>query len=37
VPTEAFHARIKALDEAVKAAEAELDRAQKAARMAGID
>ena len=36
-PTEAFHARIKALDEAVKAAEAELDRAQKAARMAGID
>jgi hypothetical protein len=37
VPTEAFHARIKALDEAVKAAEAEFDRAQKAARMAGID
>jgi hypothetical protein len=36
-PTEAYHARIKALDEAVKAAEAEVDKAQKAARMAAID
>lgn len=36
-PTDAFHARIKSLDDAVKAAEAELERAQKAARMAAID
>lgn len=36
-PTEAYHARIKALDDAVKAAEAELEIAQKAARMAAID
>ncbi|HRI11323.1 MAG TPA: hypothetical protein PKW35_26075 [Nannocystaceae bacterium] len=36
-PTEAYHARIKSLDDAVKAAEAEVDRAQKAARMAAID
>jgi hypothetical protein len=37
VPTEAYHARIKSLDQAVKAAEDELERAQKAARMAAID
>ena len=37
VPTEAYHARIKALDEAVKVAEAEYERARKAARMAAID
>jgi hypothetical protein len=37
VPTEAYHARIKVLDDAVKAAQAESDRAQKAARMAAID
>ena len=36
-PTEAYHARIKALDDAVKAAEAELELAHKAARMAAID
>jgi hypothetical protein len=36
-PTEAYHARIKALDAAVKAAEAELEVARKAARMAAID
>ena len=37
VPTDAYHARIKSLDDAVKSAEAELERAQKAARMAAID
>ena len=37
VPTEAYHARMKGLDEAVKAAEAEFERARKAARMAAID
>ena len=37
VPTEAYHQRIKALEDAVKAAEAALDRAQKAARQAAID
>ena len=36
-PTEAYHARIKALDDAVKAAEAEVEIARKAARMAAID
>jgi len=36
-PTEAYHARIKELDDAVKAAEAELAIAYKAARMAAID
>ena len=36
-PTEAYHARIKELDDAVKAAEAELEIAYKAARMAAID
>ncbi len=36
-PTEAYHARIKSLDAAVKSAEADLERAQKAARMAAID
>jgi hypothetical protein len=36
-PTEAYHARIKALDDAVKAAEDELAIAYKAARMAAID
>ncbi len=37
VPTDAYHERIKALDASVKSAEAELERAQKAARMAAID
>jgi hypothetical protein len=37
VPTDAYHARIKRLEDDVKAAEAELDRAQKAARQAAID
>jgi hypothetical protein len=37
VPTDAYHARIKSLEDAVKAATAELDRAQKAARQAAID
>ena len=36
-PTEAYHARIKALDDAVSSAQAEFDKAQKAARMAAID
>jgi hypothetical protein len=36
-PTEAYHARIKGLDQAVAEAQAEFDRAQKAARMAAID
>jgi hypothetical protein len=36
-PTEAYHARIKSLDDAVSAAQAEFDKAQKAARMAAID
>ena len=37
VPTDAYHARIKALDDALKAAEEEYERARKAARMAAID
>ena len=37
VPTDAYHARIKGLDDAVKAAEAEYEKARKAARMAAID
>ena len=37
VPTDAYHARIKALEDAVKAAEAEFSRAQKVARQAAID
>ena len=37
VPTPAYHQRIKALEDAVKAAEANLDRAQKDARQAAID
>jgi hypothetical protein len=37
VPTDAYHARIKSLEDAVKSATAELDRAQKAARQAAID
>lgn len=37
VPTEAYDARIKNLEEAVKAAEREVDRAQKTKRMAEID
>jgi hypothetical protein len=37
VPTDAYHARIKSLEEAVKSAEAELDRTQKAARQAAVD
>ncbi|MGD9954306.1 MAG: hypothetical protein AB7S87_17175 [Burkholderiales bacterium] len=37
VPTDAYHARIKGLDDAVAAAEAEFERARKAARMAAID
>jgi hypothetical protein len=37
VPTQAYHDRIKALDEGVKAAQAEYERARKAARMAAID
>lgn len=37
VPTEAYQKRIKALEDAVKEAEANLDRAQKAARQAAID
>lgn len=37
VPTDAYHARIKALDDALKAAEATYERARKAARMAAID
>lgn len=37
VPTDAYHARIKALDDALKAAEEAYERARKAARMAAID
>lgn len=37
VPTAAYEARIKKLDEAVKAAEAEVERARKVARQAAID
>lgn len=37
VPTEAYHARVKKLDEALKAAEEDFERARKAARMAAID
>jgi|APFre7841882724_1041349.scaffolds.fasta_scaffold118150_2 predicted RNA-binding protein len=37
VPTEAFQNRIKALEDAVKAAEENLDRARRAARQAAID
>ncbi len=37
VPTEAYQKRIKALEDAVKQAEENLDRAQKAARQAAID
>jgi hypothetical protein len=37
VPTDAYHARIKSLDDAVKAAEVEFERARKAARQAAID
>lgn len=36
-PTEAYHARIKSLDEALKAAEEQFESARKAARMAAID
>ena len=37
VQTEAYHARIKKLEDAVKTAEAEVERARKAARQASID
>ncbi|HEX4944180.1 MAG TPA: DUF4124 domain-containing protein [Usitatibacteraceae bacterium] len=37
VPNEAYGARIKKLDDAVKHAQDEFERASKAARMAGID
>lgn len=37
VPTEAYQERIKALEEAVKSAEREVDRALRAKRMADID
>lgn len=37
VPTEAYNERIKALEDAVKSAEREVDRAQRAKRMADID
>lgn len=37
VPTDAYHARVKKLDEALKAAEEDFERARKAARMAAID
>lgn len=37
VPTDAYHARIKSLDDEVKRAEDEVERARKAARMAAID
>jgi hypothetical protein len=37
VPTEAYTKRIKALEDAVKQAEENLDRTQKAARQAAID
>jgi hypothetical protein len=37
VPTDAYHERVKKLDEALKAAEQDFERARKAARMAAID
>jgi len=37
VPTAAYETRIRKLDEAVKTAEAEVDRARKVARQAAID
>lgn len=37
VPTEAYHARMKKLEDAVKDAEAALDKAYKEARQASID
>jgi hypothetical protein len=37
IPTEAYQKRIKALEDAVKQAEENLDRAQKGARQAAID
>ena len=37
VPTAAYEARIRKLDEEVKSAQAEVDRARKAARQAAID
>lgn len=37
VPTEAYYARIKALDDALKAAEEAYERARTAARMTAID
>ena len=37
VQTDAYHARIKKLEDAVKEAEAEVERARKAARQAAID
>lgn len=37
VPTEAYHARIKALDADIAAAEAEFEQARRTARMAAID
>lgn len=37
VPTDAYHARIKQLDNEVKAAEAEVERTRRAARQAGVD
>lgn len=36
-PTEAYHARIKTLDEALKSAEEKFEAARKTARMAAID
>jgi len=37
VLTDAYHARMRKLEDAVKAAEADVDRARKAARQAAID
>jgi hypothetical protein len=37
VPTEDYHKRIKKLEDAVQAAEAEVDRARTAARQAAVD
>ena len=37
VPTEAYNARVKRLEDAVKAAEADVERAQQAVRQAGLD
>lgn len=37
VPTEDYHKRLKKLEEAVQAAEAEVERARKAARQAAVD